>query len=451
VVTITTASAHSFEAKTFCILHFCNQTFMNIFMTGFVNNGQTQISQLRDIIMKLDFKWQVTGQKHNDDILSVEIYGHVASCIKSFDISDSDDWWISLDGNKISGLKGKKGAQDYVEKLIRNKIEARITLARSEYDLFGFQKNQPEPLAINANLGPNYLSLADFKRYIESNVKSALEIVGTELKNPNKLNLIAAKMLGYKSYEAIQPLHHREKMINEALHVERCTFQNNRITIKATNIIVVFDHIESKIFFRPLSSGQEFEFVNEDNCFNLFDLGDIQINTDIVEYKLSLASKELLNPQVDVVFKDAKGGEHAFLVKRTYEGLIFDIIYDYKGDSGSMGTHSVAFDDADTEHLADQISPLLNRTLPSDDGEYYQWLKKIEIDDAVRYIHINPKEEVDISNIMFTSHQEAVQGITNEYWGIGKDDILEHNCVLVKVSKALINNADSLLHYQVDF
>lgn len=270
-------------------------------------------------------------------------------------------------------------------------------------------------------------------------------MVGTELKNPNKLNLIAAKMLGYKSYEALQPLHHREKMIQHALHVERCPFQNNRITIKAANIIVVFDDVENKIFFRPLSTGQEAEYVNEENCFNFFNFGELKMNMDAAEYQLSLPSKYLLDPQIDAVFTDAEGGEHAFLVKRTYEGLIFDIIYDYKGDAGSMDTHAAAFDDADTDHFADQVSPLLNRTLPSNDGEYYQWLTKIEIDDAVCYIHINPKEEVDISDVMFTSSKEAIEAINDEHWGIGPDEILERNCVLVKITKSLYNNAQSLI------
>ena len=35
--------------------------------------------------MKLDFKWQVTGQINGADKLSVELYGHNATCFKTFD------------------------------------------------------------------------------------------------------------------------------------------------------------------------------------------------------------------------------------------------------------------------------------------------------------------------------------------------------------------------------
>lgn len=94
--------------------------------------------------MELFFNWQITGHKNGDDVLYVEIHGHEAleihghkaHCVKSFEKSNNDDWWVSIDGNKYSGLKGKDAAQAYVEKTITEKVKQRINTC-------GIIDNQP--------------------------------------------------------------------------------------------------------------------------------------------------------------------------------------------------------------------------------------------------------------------------------------------------------------------
>ena len=102
------------------------------------------------------------------------------------------------------------------------------------------------------------LSKEQFDSFIEKNVRPALNVVGTNLQNPNKLNQVAARMLGFGTYEEkLQPFHKRESNIRESIHFELCPFQGNRPTFKAHNVIVVLDEAEQAIYARILRGGEE--------------------------------------------------------------------------------------------------------------------------------------------------------------------------------------------------
>lgn len=295
---------------------------------------------------------------------------------------------------------------------------------------------------------PNYLSINAFDAYIENNVKPALAVVGTNLKNPNKLNQVAAKMLGYNSYEAIQPRHHRERMIRAKLFVERCPFQNNRVTIKAGNILIVFDNDACKIRFRALKPGQECELVNDHNEFTAIDFTDmpLEMNLPLSEYRFSDVDKHLLDPQVDVIFHDTMGAEHAFVFKRTYEGVIMDAIYDYKASAGTMESRAVAFDDADAEdyEAVDQANASFTDPLPAIDGEHYQWLQPIMTEHGLRYMKINEEEEICLSDLYFKTPADAILALEDGQWGAYPEDV--EDAVLVKTTTFLVGHGEALMN-----
>ena len=85
-------------------------------------------------------------------------------------------------------------------------------------------------------------------------------------------------------------------------------------------------------------------------------------------------------------------------------------------------------------------------TLPGLDGFYYQWLKPTEVDvglpsQAVRYLKVGG-DEIDLSELMFESPEQAVKALKDELWGWTIEDAEEF--VLVEVQKTPVKTAVSL-------
>lgn len=380
--------------------------------------------------MNIAYQWKVVGQNCDENKSVLEAFGHNADCYKSF----ADGKWVCrVDMAGKTGFASEADAKEFAESEITNKIIARINTAKSDLSLF-----ETHGLTKPKKTSGKFLSIADFESYIENNIKPALEVVGTNLRNPNKLNQVAARALGFSSYEALQPIHHREMMIKEKLYVEKCPYQQNNVCIKAANILVVIDVSASKIRFRALNIGEECETVTDENEFTFIGMSGIDLDVHISEYKFTDAGKsDLLYPQIDVVFT-SDDESHALVVKRTDEGVIADVIFNYKSDCGSADTAAVAFSDADGEDYEDvnQAYASLNNPLPAADGEYYQWLEPTMTEDGLRYLKINPDEEICISELMFASPQIAIEAINSGEWAAYPEDV--EDAVLVKVTKTII-------------
>lgn len=78
-----------------------------------------------------------------------------------------------------------------------------------------------------------------------------------------------------------------------------------------------------------------------------------------------------------------------------------------------------------------------NSRLPSVDGLSYQWLLPTQTESGTRYLTIEG-DEIDLSDLMFNSAEDAIKGIENEAWGWTPEDA--EKFVLVRVEKHLIKN-----------
>lgn len=76
-------------------------------------------------------------------------------------------------------------------------------------------------------------------------------------------------------------------------------------------------------------------------------------------------------------------------------------------------------------------------TLPSVDGEHYQWLQPTATDDGLRFLKI-AGEEFSLSELLFDTEEDAIKAITSEDWGVSPEDAAE--LTLVKVNKTIVHN-----------
>lgn len=386
--------------------------------------------------MNISFDWKVTGQNNGENVLELDVHGYKAVCLNS---TDDNKWQVRIDGSGRAGFELESDAKLFVESKIKERISKQIHDARASLAYFEANK------IIHPNMGKNYLPIKQFKQYLEEKIKPALLVVGTDLKNENKLMQVGARALGYGSYEALQPLHYRESMINEKLFVEACPFQGGNLTIKAGNILVVIDKACKKIRFRALLPGQELEKVNDDNEFDSMRVEGFSLPDNADDFVFYDANKNLLCPQVECLF-NVDGDIHVLVIKRTYEGVIADFIYNTESSAGSIDTASVAFTDSELDfdelRLVDQANMSLNTPLPSSDGEFYQWLKVVLMDGERRYLPLPVEEGPSISHILFKSEAEAISAIEDNTWDVNAYDV--EDCVLVKVSKRLIGAGKTL-------
>jgi hypothetical protein len=83
----------------------------------------------------------------------------------------------------------------------------------------------------------------------------------------------------------------------------------------------------------------------------------------------------------------------------------------------------------------DETDPI--DTLPSVDGEYFQWLLPTDTDDGPRYLGIEG-DEINLSDLLFSSPEEAIDAIKDNIWGWCQDDAKDF--ILAKVNKTFSHN-----------
>jgi len=76
-------------------------------------------------------------------------------------------------------------------------------------------------------------------------------------------------------------------------------------------------------------------------------------------------------------------------------------------------------------------------TLPSIDGAYFQWLEPTDTPDGIRFSYIQG-EEIDLSDLIFTTETEAIKAIQDRVWGWSAEDAKDF--VLVRVEKTEVHN-----------
>lgn len=130
----------------------------------------------------------------------------------------------------------------------------------------------------------NYISIADFEQYKKNEAASALAVLDMNLRNPNLLNQAAARMLGFSSYEALQPMHQYERLIRDAVLFEpQCPYQGNRAVFRHKNILVVCDFQLNRVIAKALNPGEErgylhFQNVSTDSGLSLPFPAPVEVN-----------------------------------------------------------------------------------------------------------------------------------------------------------------------------
>lgn len=288
----------------------------------------------------------------------------------------------------------------------------------------------------------DYASIAQFEQFKIDRALPALSVVGVNLKNKNKLDNVAAIMLGYLNYSALQPLHLRERRIRNHFYMEECQFQQGNKTIKAANILVVFDSANKVIRFRALAPKEEAEQVTDLNQFSYmpFDgpvesvgfFSDIRISPDNDNDDPSCLSIIMLLP-------DATGqvAEYTADIIRTEEGLVLNVFTQSNGDWVEFDTMDIAFDDADSAiyELVDQAAAPYLSSLSSIHGEYYQWLMPTQSESGIEHHHIDKGGDYHaLSALQFATYDEAVAAVVEGAYGYGASDV--EGAIIVKVNKA---------------
>lgn len=284
------------------------------------------------------------------------------------------------------------------------------------------------------------LSKEQFDSYIEKNVRPALNVVGTNLQNPNKLNQVAARMLGFGTYEEkLQPFHKRESNIRESIHFELCPFQGDRPTFKALNAIVVLDEAEQAIYARILRGGEEAQRVTEDGDTYAIRYGHKDEPTPSFSNITVAQDNGKVSFDFPVTLPNGDIEKNHFSMVRTHEGIIIDVYYDIDASCEVYDSIGLMFSDIEDDdyRFPDQASVAVHAALPSCDGAYYQWLKPVSFDGETRFITIDTDggSKPNLSAMLFTSPQEAREAVLDGRFDFHPEDV--DGCVIVRVDKRI--------------
>ena len=78
------------------------------------------------------FNWVQTGTNENEPILEVKCFGRHAKVFKAY---DTNLWSYLVDGNGFRGIENEKFAKERAEQTIRDKINLRVSIAKSDLAL----------------------------------------------------------------------------------------------------------------------------------------------------------------------------------------------------------------------------------------------------------------------------------------------------------------------------
>lgn len=301
----------------------------------------------------------------------------------------------------------------------------------------------------------DFISIADFEHYKATRALPALEVVGTNLRNENKLNQVAARMLGYSSYEALQPYHFREKAIRDGVYAEKCPIQGGLFTIKARNIIAVFNGPAQKILVRVLFPGQEREVVTEENSTRVIFLNE----SDSMGYEYTPITKSIVYhnedeyPRLSFMFSSRTLKEGAsssvavmnqFDAVATHEGLLLNLYTEVDGEFFSE-LDSVALEYADEvsqeqSRAVDQVSAPFQPKAAGIDGHHFHF-RRVVLDDngQPRLLAQEWTEEMmPLTDFIFANKEEAENFLDSEDWPYSREDVEFDGLVLTEVTQTVV-------------
>lgn len=298
------------------------------------------------------------------------------------------------------------------------------------------------------------ITKAQFEAYCEGPFRAMLlNIFSLDLgKKSNKLKQGAALSLGFNAYESLVELWARCERIKNGVHLEACSKQDDRFTLKAKNILFVYDPVRLCFVGMALRPGEEGRKLDA----SLADLDEVcivempegAVFSPNVSKKRFHAAVDGNNMDIDDIHSGSIQGPLQYTivtdngveigeisVTRTDEGIILDV-YEPGDESEVFSSGGIMFTDRQCEGSEDLVN--LVDTAPvfcGAYGEYYSWYRSGSDDESIsRLLSINPGEETDISDFAFETLERAIECVENEDWGVGPEQMMEVGAVLVKHS-----------------
>lgn len=277
------------------------------------------------------------------------------------------------------------------------------------------------------------------EEYITTQLKPALLLVGTNLVNKSKCNQMAARLMGYASYESLEPLLKAEKEIKEAIYSGSCKHQSNNHTFKAGNALFVFDASNGSICMKGLTPRTETHHVCENSCDDALLFASLKMDMSNIEVskEISLSGSPSLSFNLKGI--DENGAIVLFdcQIARTSEGVIFDVYFSESGDL--YGTLALSFCDYSGHESVDQYKAMFANTLNSADGDYFHWVLKVNTEYGLRYLRTRTAEgmEFPLSDLIFNTVEEAKEALESGAFGYTSEDYEDGELVLVNVQKRI--------------
>lgn len=303
------------------------------------------------------------------------------------------------------------------------------------------------------------ITKAQFEAYCEGPFRSMLlNVFSLNLgKKSNKLKQGAALSLGFNAYESLVELWDRCERIKNGIHLEACFKQDDRFTLKAKNILFVYDPVRLCFVGMALRPGEEGRKLDA----SLADLDEVCI-VEMPEGAVFSpnVSKKRFHAAVDggdMAIDDIHSGSiqgplqytivtdngveiGEISVTRTDEGIILDV-YEPGDESEVFSSGGIMFTDRQESEGSEDLVNLVDMTplFSGAYGEYYSWYKSGADDQNLsRLLSINPGEETDISDFMYETPERAIECVQNEEWGVDPEQMREVGGFLVKHTLTLV-------------
>lgn len=310
---------------------------------------------------------------------------------------------------------------------------------------------------------PTYLEPEDFAAYCRGPVQNMLSLLSISLKpGSQKLKQAGARALGYSCFEALASRWSRKESILRGLYAERCPSQRDRLTVKCGNIQVVY-HPGIRCFIgMALRPGEECRYLDPE----LADYDEVAMVHLPPGAEIDLSSLKNFNREgspsqrtVEDTLDDTYRAEFSYTIAqkdssgtvaqgvitflRTHEGLIVDVYDTGEERDEVIGSFGIMFTDRQ-ENEAGPEEVRLYDAQPAYGGacsEVYCWFKTgVDNDEKSRLLHINPNEEMDISDLLFDSAQQAIDAANSGNWGIDREGMMEEGAVLVCVTHTIVSS-----------
>jgi len=290
----------------------------------------------------------------------------------------------------------------------------------------------------------NYISIAEFEQYKSNEATSALSVLDMNLRNENKLNQAAARMLGFSSYEAIEPMLAYERSIREGIVAEpSCPYQACRPVLRHKNILIVLDSQENRIFGRALNPGEERANIQHWN------------STDQIELPRALDFFDQAPTDVTCKREDGNGFRYCatYTSKSTNKAIIIDaqatgegiVLNVYRllndGDTEEVDSFGLMFTDAldeTAETSVNQAALRYEAGEAAEDNVVYRWLKKV-VDDygSPRLLSIDAYDWKDDrlppTELIFHSEAQARAFVSDNEFDYDEEDF--EDLVLIRQTK----------------